>query len=173
MANKLHVDIADLDQAEAERSIAVAGNRVELLTGYAFTPRTATIQVTAPMGYLLRVPLRPLIAVTAVTLNGKAYTGWVSQGTELFDPAAWPATWDQPMIGLTVQYGMNEVPEDIKDLVLELAIAGYDQPIVGVASEAIDDYRVQYGNTPSGISAAGQATLRAYGVDAARVVALI
>jgi hypothetical protein len=154
----------DLDTASAEQAIATASGYVEDKTGYAFTTRTATLTLPSSPALTLQLPVRPVRAVTAVTIGGSSYTDFRLTATgEVYRGRSWRTAYEPQDVEVTITYGIAVVPSSIKGVVLEVAGGIYDGQI-GVESEQIDDYRVAYSGV---LSHTSLATLAAYGADVA------
>lgn len=151
--------------------------------------------VTLPgNGRVLRLPQRPLVVdgthlltvtelfgitdVEYVALEGRDYT---RIGTELTRGEAWWAPtrlmgwpWMRPQgiwsqrVRITYSHGYAEVPDDIVDIVLDLASMNMTNP-QGLRSESIDDYSRTFAAETIGgaqLSAGHKEALRPYRVAA-------
>lgn len=154
-----------IDPTQAEVALRRASARVRKYTRQALT-FVADDTVTLPGGgRVLRLPQRPLTVddqhlLTVVELFGMTNEEYVAVegrdftriGTELTRGEAWWAPtrlmgwpWLRPQgiwaqrVRVTYSHGYAEVPDDIVDVVLDLAAMGMTNP-QGLRSEAIDDY---------------------------------
>ncbi len=149
--------------ASAELAISTASAYVESVTGMAFTERTAVIQVTAPNGQYLDIPLKPIRGITSAVVSGNSYTDYLITATGLYRQLGWRSKSTPEAVTLTVEYGISVTPPDVKGLVLEVAGFLYDER-AGIQSEGVDDYRVTYTGRLSPMSLS---TLSNYGVNVA------
>lgn len=150
----------DVDDAQADLAIAYGSDWVEGACGMAFTARTATIELPASLAYELRIPLKPVRAVTAASIAGVAVTDYtVTADGTLYLLYGWRTSYLPEKVSITVQYGTTTTPGDIKGVVAEVSGAVYEGRL-GVSAEGVDDYRVQYSGILSEIS---RATLAKYG----------
>lgn len=104
------------------------------------------------------VPVRPLRAVSSVELDGVAVTDHKVVHNDLWRSAGW---WSgEPVqIEAAVTVGLPTVPEDIVQLVCDLAILGINTADAGaldprVVAERIDDYSVTFSKDAAAVSSA-------------------
>lgn len=160
-----HLQRDDLDRATAEQAITTVSSWVESQAGWAFSPRTAELRLPATYASFLSVPVRkPLRSVDAVVIDGVAVTDWwLGTPGGVYRQGGWrPNGWAQP-IDLTVTFGLDACPDDVKGVVYELAGLIVDNP-TALTSERIGDLAEQYRDQ---LSAMSQATLTAYGARTA------
>lgn len=154
-----------LDATQAAMAIRRASARVRKYTRQQLT-LVENETITLPgNGRILRLPQRPLVIdathlltvtellgitnVEYTALEGRDYT---RVGTELTRGEAWWAPtrlmgwpWLRPQgvwaqrVRITYSHGYTEVPDDIVDVVLDLAAMSMTNP-QGLRSESIDDY---------------------------------
>jgi hypothetical protein len=155
----------DLDRASAEQAIETASAFVESKTGLAFTARTATVRLPATSALELVVPLRPLRAVTSVSIGGTTYTDFEPGDGVLWRASGWRTRFGAQRVEVTVDYGFTAVPDDIQGVVREVAATIYEGR-QGVASEGVDDYRANYTGE---LSQTSKETLAAYGAGVGTV----
>lgn len=154
----------DVDDAQADLAIDYGSAWVEEKTGWAFTPRTATIVLPAAYGYELALPLKPIRSITEVSIAGVAVTSYelTGAGTALALYGWWGDLVD---VTLAVAYGTTTTPDSIKGVVAEVAGAVYEGRL-GVANERVDDYAVSYTGVLSNTS---RSTLAHYGASVGSV----
>lgn len=141
-----------VDTAAAQQALDLATARIKARTGQTFTVVTGDVVVLEGGDWLLRLPQRPVTAVTLVeTSNGYApltYTTaalgtqyrvlgseltWLGRG--LTSPGyVWPA-----QVRVTYSHGYATLPDDIRECCLVLAQDRYSNP-AGLTSETVDDY---------------------------------
>jgi hypothetical protein len=93
------------------------------------------------------LPGRPVVAVTAVTLDGAAVTGgWHVADDELVRPGGWGCERDALVI--TYTHGHDPIPDAIKAIVLELAARVWTNP-GGVISQRLGQAQVTYAVGPT------------------------
>ena len=107
----------------------------------------------------LELPFQPVIAVSAVRVNGVAITGWVLRGGSIYRTAGFGYRFAYPpdQVDVDLTYGYTAVPDDVKAATLEIAAQAYDVPVGAVVSESIDDYAVRYATTGGGLQLTGMA----------------
>jgi hypothetical protein len=157
-----YLQVPEVDTASAEQAIRTASGWVESKTGVAFTPRTSTLRLSGSLATILELPVRPVTAVTAVTIDGTAYTDFsLTAGGQLYRELTWRTGFGPQVVAPTVKYGCAAPPDDIKGVVLEMSGGIYDGRL-GVRSEQIDDYRIAYSGV---LSPTSLDTLASYGAD--------
>lgn len=158
-----------LSPAQAEVAIRRASARVRAYTRQTITLVVNDTIEVAGGDRVLRVPQRPLVVdgthlltvveladfggfelplvegVDYVRLGDKLTRGYPTYGTTRL--MGWPWTrvlgvW-APRVRLTYSHGHTSVPDDIMDIVLDLATTNVTN-IAGLRSESIDDYAVTY-----------------------------
>ena len=113
----------------------------------------STVEVTAMPAKILRLPGLPISEVHSVTVDGVAVTGWVQIEAGVHLAEGWSRN---GLERVTVDYthGLRSVPEDIKDLVVRMVLAGLIAAEDGadglalsngrISSLAVDDYKEAY-----------------------------
>lgn len=138
---------SDLDTATATLARDRAQGLVRRYAGQEFTTRSwvdvvLAIQWDRDAGWYVRLPQRPVTAVTAVTIAGSPATWALDRLANRVVITSGVAP-EAPGVSLqaTVSYtsGLDAVPDDVKDVVLSIAGRIYDNP-TGVRSRSIDDY---------------------------------
>ncbi len=121
-----------------------------LVTGYTrqnieSTTYTHTVLISPDM--TIRLPQRPVTAVTSVTVDGTVLTSGTDYDWDGLSPsiALDGYTPDDDVFVATVVYtaGYATVPADVKAATLSVGAALYNGS-PGVTAESIDDYRVSY-----------------------------
>jgi hypothetical protein len=186
----------DVDTATATLALEVATAVVQEATGQKILQVVGdTAVITAPAGYWLELPQRPVTAVTSVTLwDATVVAAGTTTGTyrrlqnRLWRDVGWtkypPWTWSWPF-----NYGLCDGPTEVtvvythglaagdqnlqlaRGAVLTLARAVYDNP-TGASKEAIDDYQVAYDRAGAALEASPylqKSLRRKYGKRAALV----
>lgn len=154
---------SDVDTATATVARDIATGLVVGYTNQAFEADTYTHVLPVAADLSVRLPQRPVTAVTTVTVDGDVLT--------VDDDYTWDAI--TPLVQLlvvpdvwtaTVVYdaGYATVPAVVKAVALAAAARAYANP-GGVVSEAIDDYSVTYDTaTAGGLLPAEMNALRRY-----------
>jgi hypothetical protein len=113
----------------------------------------STVEITAMPARILRLPGLPVREIHSVTIDGQPVTGWTRIAAGIYREPRW--SHDRLEI-VTVEYthGLPAVPNDVKDLVARMVLAGLiaaeDGPAAfalnngGVSSVAIDDFKEAY-----------------------------
>lgn len=156
--------ITPADLGKYPVSVTMTGPLVGLLIGSASSAvadaaqspileTRSTVEVTAMPVKILRLPGLPISEIHSVTVNGVAVSGWVQIEAGVYLAEGWSR---DGLERVTVDYthGLKAVPEDIKDLVARMVIAGLLAAEDGgdglsmsngrVSSLAIDDYKEAY-----------------------------
>lgn len=164
LADSLDLATQGVDTSNASlvnTMLAVASSLVREAAGSPILATTATFTIWATqfshwLGMAERV--RPVTAVTAVTVEGVATTGY-----RLIDGDLWLSdTWcigDPAQVVVTGTVGLPEVPDHIKQLVVDLAVLGITTVGSGaldprVITESIDDYSVTFASGAEAVSSA-------------------
>lgn len=157
-----HLQVPEVDTASAEQAIRTSSAWVESKTGLAFTPRAATIRLSGSLATVLELPLRPVTAVSVVTIDGTAYTDFsLTADGHLYRGLSWRTACTPQIVSVTLQYGCAVAPDDVKGVVFEVSGGIYDGRL-GVESEQIDDYRIAYSGV---LSPTSLEALANYGAD--------
>lgn len=148
-------DLAGVTASEddKQRALRVASAAVRAAAGSTISEVTGTITVPAPQGRLLSLP-GPVRDVTSVLLDGVAVRDWRNVGSGLWRPHGWGC--EPAPVEVTATFGYLEVPDDIVDLVVQLATSWLQHQAAGggstagLASVAIDDARETYTEEAAG-----------------------
>lgn len=137
---------------DVARALKVASAAIRDAAESCISANDATVTIPAPQGKLLRLPAAR--AVTAVTLDGTAVTDYVFMGEGLWRRCGWGC---EPVpVAVTGSFGLADVPDDIVDLTVQLALAWLAHmaagggSTAGVASARIDDAAETYTEEASG-----------------------
>lgn len=108
---------------------------------------TVTFWAIEP-GLWLDIPVRPVTAVSAVTLDGDTVTDYKVVDGSLWRACGW-ALWEPLEVEVSLTCGLPETPATVVQLVCDLAIAGMQSATAGaidsrVVAERIDDYSVTF-----------------------------
>ena len=128
----------------------VASSVIRGAAGSPIARTTSTVKLTAWGEQRLALPGLPVESVSSVSVDGSPVTGWdLVDAAHLWRPSGWGHEQRPAAVEVTLTHGLAEVPEDIKQLVCDLAILGADAAPAGavdprVFSETIDDYTVTF-----------------------------
>jgi hypothetical protein len=153
LASALHIPFAQLDTAAAALGINAATAHVQLAAGQRLVAVVGDqVELPGTTSWWLRLPERPVTAVTAVTLDGAAIADWTQHASRLWRDNGWQncRTWQPSKVAVTYNHGYptgDQKLEPARSYVFPLAASVYDNPTLAEAL-AIDDYRASYG--PSG-----------------------
>lgn len=143
----------DVDSDAADQALTLASGQFSQAACTWFAPMTVTYTTLGTQDVRIRLPFRPVTAVSQVRINGVAVTGWSLVKNMVYRPAGFGTSCvippDQVEIDLT--HGYATVPDAVKAVVLETAAAAYSVPVSAIAGEAIDDYQVRYNATGGGV----------------------
>lgn len=139
------------DGVDVNTVLRAASAAIRDAAGAAITRVETALDLPGTTEQWLLVPLQPLHAVTAVTIDGRAVSDVKLIGGALWRQRGWQWSQYEPaVVSMTVDAGLDAAPEDIIDLCCSLAAAsfaaiedGYD-PQRGLSSFSIDDYREGY-----------------------------
>lgn len=139
----------DLDTASATLAIQTASELFSRRAQTWWALVTATWEDVATGIQQLRLPFRPVTAVSAiriVTAAGvsTAITDWSLIRNVLYRLAGFgtPGAFPPDKIQVDLTYGYAAATDDVKGAVLETAGTAYQGPDLTVQSEAVDDYKV-------------------------------
>lgn len=148
----------DVDTSTANLVLQVCSQLFSTRADTMFTATTVTYQVAATGGTRLRLPFRPVTAVSAVrvvsaTAGTTVLTDYTRIKSVLFRAAGFGAYYAIPpdMVEVDLTHGYATVPDDVKGAVLESAGAAYSSPDVTVKSESIDDYTISSSANSGGV----------------------
>lgn len=149
-------DVADLPtgtSGETATALAVASAAVREAAGVPISVHTATVRTTAPQGHLLTLP-GPISSVSSVSLDGTTLTDyeWLPNG--LWRRSGWG---HEPVpVTVTYTFGLAEVPDDVKDLTVQLALAWLSHmsdgggSVAGLKNVRLDDAAEGYTDEGAG-----------------------
>jgi hypothetical protein len=143
----------------AETMLTVASSLVRQAAGSPVAQHVATVTFHATEhGEWLDLPVKPVTAVSAVSLDGDLATGWKLVNGDLWRREGWYSC--EPVeVEVTLTCGLPEVPEHIVQLVCDLAILGTKTAAEGaidprVVAERIDDYSVTFAKGAESVASA-------------------
>ncbi len=140
------LDTASATLAKDSAQAIVRGYCRQELTTATYSGVLLPIEVEGP-SYIVRLPQRPVTAVSSVSVNGVTYTlgtdyAWNGYGDYLrlrkVDESS-ASFEDWPLATVTYTAGFATVPADIKAVALAVAARQYDNP-QGLRQTTIDDY---------------------------------
>ncbi|GGM04769.1 hypothetical protein GCM10010099_21110 [Streptomyces cinereus] len=135
-----------LDQASSVVRAYVRQGITRATTTDTFTMRRADPQRYG-RGGVVTLPQRPVVAVTAVKINGVATSDWWLEGAELLlGSGAWdrpPAAHQPPQVEVTSTHGWDPVPGDIEAIVMQAANRVMVNP-GGIRSETVGGISTTY-----------------------------
>lgn len=159
----------DSGDASLAQAVTLSCGLVTAYTGQLIESATYTHTLLIGTDRTIRLPQRPVTAVTSVTIDGTlltADTDWDWDGVSpsialdgyTLDAEEWTAV-------VVYTAGYASVPADVKAATLSVAAAIY-AGAPGVTSESIDDYRVTYETSrgAGGLNDYERAILRKYRV---------
>jgi hypothetical protein len=155
LASALQIPFAALDTAAAALGINAATAHVQLAAGQRLVAVVDDqVELPGSTSWWLRLPERPVTAVTAVTLDGATIADYTPHASRLWRDAGWQrcTTWQPSKVAVTYSHGYpvgHQKLEAARSYVVPIAGSVYDNPTLAEAL-AIDDYRASYG--PSGSS---------------------
>lgn len=155
-------DLTDDEAARAPALLMDASSRVRDFTRQDFTAVTGDVVTLRPVGSLLRLPQRPVTAVTAVVAvqpdgaSAVALSGWSWDGLDLVDltwataagDGPWPAWWHQATpdtYRITYDHGYDPVPNTVVATVCAMVLRTLLSPSLtaGMVAERIGAYNYQ------------------------------
>ena len=173
-------------QARAETLLVQAANKIRSYTRQTFDHAVTTDKVRA-LGNLVRLPQRPVIAVTGVKLIDYLGNEWPVpaygfDGIDRLDLALYGTILNLPeavslegywsgTVEVTYEHGYTTVPQEIVDLNADLVARIFNSPaqgVVGVRSQGVGPYNVSIDPSTGGglivLTADDKATLDKYRV---------
>jgi hypothetical protein len=148
----------DVDTSTATLALQVTSQLFTVRANTAFLPVTTTFQVEGYGYRQLRLPFRPVTAISAVRVVSAAagtttLTDYTRIKSVLYRLAGFgvPGAFPPDLVEVDLTYGYAAVPDDVKGAVLESAGAAYSSPDVTVKSESIDDYSVSSAANSGGV----------------------
>jgi hypothetical protein len=154
---------ADVDTTSATQALTFATAIVRAFTGQNIEQRTYTgvilpiVSIDSTWG--VRLPQRPVTAVSSVAVNGTTYTlgtdyawnGWAPY-IRLAKTTDSTATFqDEPQATVTYTAGYATVPDEVKAVTLGVAVRMYDNP-TGLRTFSIDDHAETFAGGDSEIA---------------------
>jgi hypothetical protein len=153
------VDVSNRALADTMCSVASSLVREAAGSPVLATPATFTIWATEFSHWLgMSERVRPVTAVTAVTIDGVAASGWKLIDGDLWLGDSWCSGVPAQVV-VTGTVGLAEVPAHIKQLAVDLAALGISTAGTGaldprIITEAIDDYSVTFASGAEAVSSA-------------------
>jgi hypothetical protein len=146
----------DVDTATATLVLTIASDLFANRANTRFESNSVTYSVPSVDGtanYRVYLPHTPVIAVSAVRINGTAITDYSRIGNVLYRLIGFGFCWAFPpdLIEVDYTHGYTTVPDEVKGAVLETAAQAYEIPAAAVIAESIDDYAVKYATTGGGL----------------------
>lgn len=153
-ARGLTVDASETDIVGVYLGVASAA--VREAAGTAISRTTSTVMLEGAHGQWLTLPGAPIESVDAVSVDGRAVTGWRLVSGRLWLASGWSGC-DPSEVEVTYTHGLVDVPEDIVDLVCRMTAAAlvvYRSEDGGtglaadkeITSERLGDWSVTYGS---------------------------
>jgi hypothetical protein len=138
----------DVDTATATLVLTTASDLFANRANTRFESNSTIYSVPSTDGtanYRIYLPHTPVIAVSAVRINGTTITDFTRIGNVLYRLIGFGFCWAFPpdLIEVDYTHGYTTVPDQVKGAVLESAGAAYSSPDITIASESIDDYSVK------------------------------
>ena len=150
--------VADLPTArqedpDAQKALDIASAAIRDAAGSAIGEVTGIVVVPAPSGRLLTLP-GPVRDVTAVTADGQSITDYRNVGNGLWRACGWSC---EPVeVSVAATFGLGEIPPDVADMCVQLAVAWMlhrDEgggSTAGLRSVRIDDAAESYTDEAAG-----------------------
>lgn len=136
----------DVDTYTANQALTLASGMFSQAAGTWFASISVTYVTVGGRFRSVRLPFRPVTAVTAVRINGSAVTDFTVIKNVVYRQAGFGTSClippDELEIDLT--HGYASPTDDVKAAVMETAATAYAIPIAAVLGESIDDYQVRY-----------------------------
>lgn len=152
------IEVGSHEAAVTKRLIRSASAAVRQAAASPILETTSTVTLFPNGGQLLRLPGLPIRAVEAVERDGDPVTGWKRRNSGIYRPAGW----GMDEVTVTYIHGFRDVPDDIKELVVSMVIAGLhaSRDEEGLAlnngqiqSIRIDDYSETYSTSGDSVEA--------------------
>lgn len=141
------------DHTDAEKAIAAASAALRAAAEGPIAAATGTVTLDAPGGTKLSLP-GPVRAITAVTIDGRPVTDYRNLGDGLWRRCGWGD--DHAPVTVSATFGLPEVPDDITELCVALAVAWLQHrasgggSTAGLTSARIDDAAETYADEAAG-----------------------
>lgn len=158
LADAANLPASWTDNTKRAKAVAIASSAIRDAAGVPITRETATVVLDGDGSPLLRLP-GPIVrdSVTGVTVDGTAPSAYRVVAEGLWRSEGWSNCLGEPVpVQVTFTFGLPEVPEDIADLCLQLAITWLEHDaaggggVSGVQSARIDDGMEAYTAERSG-----------------------
>jgi len=150
-------DVSDLPagtSGDTDRALRVASAAVRDAARVSISRATSTVVVDGGRANLLRLP-GPVISVATVLIDGTAVTDFETLSYGLWRHCGWG--YDPKPITVTYTHGLLVVPDDVIDLVVDLALAWLTHRAEGGGSTAgLKSVRLDDGAETYTDEAAGQ-----------------
>lgn len=183
---RLGRQLTDEEEARVPALLADASALVREFTGQQLDAITGDTIVLRPVGSLLRLPQRPVTAVTSVSAVGPdgssvgALSGWTWDGRDKVDltwaqrAGSWPTTWRDPLpdtYQVLYDHGYDPLPHTVMSTVCAMVLRTLLSPSMtpGMVAERIGsyNYQLQQGSGAVGASVVltedDEKSLRRYG----------
>jgi len=143
----------DLDTYTANQVLTLASGQFSQAACTWFEPTTVTYTTTGAPCPSIRLPFRPVTAVTAVRINGVAVTGWTLVKNVLYRASGFGTSCKVPPdeVEIDLTHGETAAPDDVKAAVLETGATSYATPVGAVIGETIDDWSIRYSAAGGGV----------------------
>ncbi len=143
-ARASHPTLASLTLDDWLALYPVVVDEVEWICDRYFTPRGRTVTLDGNADIVIDVPDNDIRSVTAVTVDGSAYTSaqlaalTFRDGKIVQPTATGAATWSYGQANVTISYtaGMDAPPRALRDAVLERLRTRYNRPKSGIPDRA-------------------------------------
>lgn len=138
------------DGADVDALLASASASIRDAAGVAISRAESVITLMGDVDAWLPLPVSPVRAVTAVSVDGTTVADWKLREGRLWRSCGWQPTCEPSEVTMTVDHGYDDVPADIIDLCCSLVASAAASTEDGYASQrglvsvAIDDYREGY-----------------------------
>lgn len=151
LASYLQVD--SVDTATANLVLSVASGQFSQSACTWFEPTAVTYTTTGTTCVSIRLPFRPVTAVSAVRINGVTVTGWTLIKNMLWRAAGFGTGCAIPpdKVEVDLTHGLAAPGDDVKGAVLETAATAYTAPVGAVLGERIDDYEIRVAASGGGV----------------------
>lgn len=143
----------EIDNSTADIVLQLSSGAFSEAANTWFAAQTATYVTLGTPATAIRLPYRPVTAVSAVRINGLVVTGYTLIRNVLYRQMGFGTSWTVPpdKVEIDLTHGYTSVPDDVKAAVLETAASAYQQAVGNVQSEKIDDYWVTYAEGGGGL----------------------
>lgn len=148
-----YLQVPSVDTITANLVLTVASGQFSQSACTWFEPTAVTYTTTGTVGSSIRLPFRPVTAVSAVRINGVAVTGWTLVKNSLWRAAGFGTSCKVPPdeVEIDLIHGLTDPTDDVKGAVLETAATAYTAPIGAVLGEKIDDYEIRVSASAGGV----------------------